>query len=367
MRVALIGASGFIGMRTAEVFHLGGVAEVRPVVRSTASLAVLARMRLDWRVCDLMNAEALTGALRDCTVCVHAAIGDSSQIVRMAVAAYESCVRARVPRLVWLSSASVHGQNPPPGTDETSPLNDRQPFDYNNAKVRAEWALDRLGRDGRVEVVKLRPSIVYGPRSRWVADVAVALLNRHAAWIDAGEGICNLTYVDNLVEAIRLAAVTRAAAGGSFLVGDTETVRWRQFMLPIAECLGLSEADFKGCHAGDIANENNSRLVLTNIFSINDRIGALIPKRAKRILKALGGAWREKPPASNPWALDVIDPTHITPEMSQLQQQCKWKLPNAQAERILKYNPHVLFSEGMSHSLAWLDFAGFPVKASNAT
>ena len=36
-------------------------------------------------------------------------------------------------------------------------------------------ALERLGRDGRVEVVRLRPGVVFGPRSRWIADPAAEL------------------------------------------------------------------------------------------------------------------------------------------------------------------------------------------------
>ena len=88
MRIAVIGASGFIGLRAIEIFHLGNIADVRPVVRSAASLGVLARMQLDWRICDLLDKEALAGSLRGCDVCVQAAIGDPSQIVRMASAAY---------------------------------------------------------------------------------------------------------------------------------------------------------------------------------------------------------------------------------------------------------------------------------------
>ena len=47
---------------------------------------------------------------------------------------------AGVRRLVYLSSASVHGQAPAPGTDEESLFETRQPIAYNMAKAWAERA-----------------------------------------------------------------------------------------------------------------------------------------------------------------------------------------------------------------------------------
>ncbi len=43
MKIAIVGASGFIGMRLLERLVLGREAEVVPVVRAFSSLAVLAR------------------------------------------------------------------------------------------------------------------------------------------------------------------------------------------------------------------------------------------------------------------------------------------------------------------------------------
>ena len=47
MKVAVIGAGGFIGSHTAEVLHTDGLAEVRPVVRRAESMPRLERLDLD--------------------------------------------------------------------------------------------------------------------------------------------------------------------------------------------------------------------------------------------------------------------------------------------------------------------------------
>ena len=63
-RVAVLGAGGFIGSRIVEMFHLGGLADVRPVTRSTGALARLSRFDLDWRIADARDQEGCAWRLR---------------------------------------------------------------------------------------------------------------------------------------------------------------------------------------------------------------------------------------------------------------------------------------------------------------
>lgn len=354
--IAVVGASGFVGLRTVELLSAEPGAAVRPVVRAPSSLAVLARQRLDWRVANPLDEAALAEALRGCAVCVQAAMGDAGQIVRMAETAYRACARAGVRRLVWLSSASVHGQNPAVGADETERLHDGHALVYNSAKVRAERVLERLARDGVVEVVRLRPGVVFGPRSRWIADAARELAAGRGAWIEGGRGVCNSIYIDNLVAAIRLAAVHPAAAGEAFLVGDAETVTWREFLGPIAAHLGLPETAWAEVEAGAVARERESRWAALTLHPAYARLSGLVPERAKRLAKAAAGAWPAPPRGPGAWrAAGVAEAPMLSAEMTLLQ-QCGWKLPHAKAATRLGYAPPVPFAEGLRRSLVWLDF-----------
>jgi nucleoside-diphosphate-sugar epimerase len=128
MRVAILGASGFIGSRTVEKFHLGGRFEGRAIVRSTARLAGTARFGIEGRVADAFDRAAVAAALAGCDVVIHAIAGDHRTIVETAEVTYRAAAEAGVKRMIYLSSASVHGQSPVPGTDETSPLQSRQPI-----------------------------------------------------------------------------------------------------------------------------------------------------------------------------------------------------------------------------------------------
>ena len=151
---------------------------------------------------------------------------------------YAAAQAVGVRRLVYISSGSVHGQSPAPGTDETSPLHVRHAFAYNTAKVRAERTLRQLRRRGTVELVILRPTIVFGPGSRWVFDFADALRAGTACLVDGARGVCNSIYVDNLGYAVLLALKTPGIDGEVFLINDREAVSWRDLFQPIADGLG---------------------------------------------------------------------------------------------------------------------------------
>jgi 2-alkyl-3-oxoalkanoate reductase len=356
-KIALIGANGFIGLRTTELLTARPDLTLIPLVRSPASLAVLARQPLDWRITSFVDEVALAGALKGCDICVHAAIGDAAQIVRMAEVTYRACAAAGVRRLVWLSSASVHGQNCPPGTDETTPLRDDLPLVYNNAKVRAEWALEKLAADKKVEVVRLRPGVVFGPRSRWITDPAADLRAGRACWIEKGHGVCNSIYVDNLVEAIRLAAITPGIAGEAFLVGDAEAVTWREFLLPIAQHLGFTETAFAALPMPIFQPEKESRVAAFTLTPAYGKVTGLMSDRVKRLAKGIGRAWPEPPPPPSVWRVRPgVPPPALTQELALLQ-ECLWRLPHAKAVERLGYKPPVAFSVGLKRSLAWLDFA----------
>jgi 2-alkyl-3-oxoalkanoate reductase len=359
-KIAIIGASGFVGTRMVERWVLGEKFEVVPVVRSPASLAVLARFELPWQICDIFNPDALAKSLAGCAAVVHSAIGDSRQIPLMAEAIYRGTEKAGIRRLVVLSSASVHGQAPLTGTNEDSPLHEKHAMAYNNAKVRAEKVMNRLRVNGAVEVVQLRPSVVYGPRSRWIADTAKQLLNRTAGLVNDGDAICNGIYVDNLIQAIELALEVPTAAGETFLVGDAETVTWRKFYQRMADGIGVSMDTVRSIAPPGFPRSFKSRVADWVAVPALQKVMPLVPRRAKRLTKLMLTNWHE-PASGNAWQLPGHPPVVMTEEMALLQ-QCRWTLSSQKAKTLLGYQPEVTFDAAMQRSLAWLRFTGLPIQ-----
>src|SRR5258705_12179140 len=165
MKIAVIGASGFVGSHTLGYLRTAGDA-ARAVVRNPH----YAPRDPDRRLADVCDVYALRDALAGCEYVVHAALGEPNVILGSLAPVYAAAEAVGARRLVYISTGSVHGQSPAVGTDERTPLSIRQPFAYNTAKVRAERKLRSLRTRGSVELVLLRPTIVFGPGSRWVYD-----------------------------------------------------------------------------------------------------------------------------------------------------------------------------------------------------
>lgn len=359
MRVAITGASGFIGNRIVEKFHLGKLHNVLPLVRSNPSLSVPSRFKLPWAICDCRSIDSLSLAIGGCEAVVHAAFG-SPQVSR---AIYLAAEKVGVRRLIVLSSASVYNQNPLIGTTEESPLPYKSNTPYNISKIASDKVFRRLRVRGKTEIVFLMPSVVYGPRSRWISNLADQIVNHNAYLINHGQGICNSVYVDNLVEAIRLALEAPKADGESFFISDFETITWEDFYRPVLCALGknlehviytepqvfttsIKEVFLSKVHA--MAETSTAQLV-------KPRVPPAAMAMYKQVLH-----WLKSAPHANSenWLLDCKAMPEVALDMNFLQ-QCTYKLPNAKAERILGYRPLFSFQEGMKRSVDWLRFAGY--------
>lgn len=182
------------------VYHLAGRAGVRP------SFALESRYRYD----------NVTSTARLVEACAHS-----------------SSVR----RLVYASSSSVYGDAPLPFREDgpTAPVSP-----YGLSKLEAERiCLTASGDD--LETVALRYFTVYGPGQR--PDMGLRIF-AEAAWADRaisvfGDGTQSrdFTYVDDIVEATRLAA-TAPVSGLAVNIGGGERVSLLQVFDYLAEIVG---------------------------------------------------------------------------------------------------------------------------------
>ena len=348
---AVVGAGGFIGSRIVEILHLDRRIEVRPIARRASALVSAARFGIRGYVADALDERALAAALDGCEVVVHAIAGDPRTIEQSVAPVYHAAEAARCRRVVYLSSAMVHGQAPPAGVDEKSALSERQEVAYNNAKVRAEATLFRLRESGRTEAVALRPGIVYGPRSRWIGDFADAVLTAKAFLVGGGGGLCNAVYVDNVVHAIELAATVTAADGEAFLIGEEEALSWRDFYAPIATALGHSMSE-----VASVSFEHK-------VASFKERIDDLrMSETVQGVLEALPHALRHRLGAL--WKASGALPESRAPAPTlelALLHQSRYAPAWTTAARVLGYAPVVSRAEAFRRTVGWLAFAGYPV------
>ena len=364
MTIAVLGANGFVAGRLLEVFHLSGQ-PVRAVVRRFSAMAQPARFSMDMRVADARDVQTLKKAFEGCEAVIHTVTGNEKIIVETIDPVYQAAEECGVKRIVYLSTASVHGQTPKEGTDESTPLSTKQAWSYNNAKVKAERQFQRCRKNGKVELVMLRPGIVFGPRSRWISSLADDLLAERACFIGQREGICNSIYVDNLIHAITLALKAPAAAvdGEVFIVGDAETVTWGELYAGIANALGVDAGKIPVLQTPHYKKSWKERVGWLKSTRSVQAVLPMISPRAKRAAKAALAAWHE------PVASHLNGAATAVPNLSQeiaMLHACSWHFTGQKAANKLNYRPVVAFSEGIRRSVGWLKFVGYPVVTSDA-
>lgn len=146
-------------------------------------------------------------------------------------------VQAGIKRLVFMSSIKVNGEattdKPFAETDLPHPCDP-----YGISKWEAEQALARVAAHTGLEVVILRPPLIYGPE---VKGNFLSLLRAVAHGVPLPlAGINNqrsLLYVGNAVDALVLAATHPSAAGKTFLLSDGQDVATPDLIQRLAKLL----------------------------------------------------------------------------------------------------------------------------------
>ena len=119
--------------------------------------------------------------------------------------------------------------------DETFPYS---PYggEYGQSKAAMErWCLKRAETSGSTRIVVLNPTSVFGPGGGAFTTLPVRLAQGgQFCWIEGGRGVCNYTYVANVVDAILAAASVRAAHGRRFIINDGH-MSWKAFLSPLVE------------------------------------------------------------------------------------------------------------------------------------
>lgn len=250
MHIVVTGATGFIGRRLLPALTDAGHT-VTAVARSVP--AQRGHDRIHWRaIAALESSVDWTPVLAGTDAVVHLAgvahIVDGSDRVLAAryhavncqatLALARAAAQAKVRRFVFMSSIRVHG-NAQPGTvfreSDTCVPSD----EYGRSKLAAEQGLLEIARTTPLEVVNLRPPLVYGP------EVGANFL-RLLRWVDRGVPLPlasirnrrSLIYIDNLIAAIALSLAHPGAVGQSFLIRDGEDLSTPQMLQRMAAAMG---------------------------------------------------------------------------------------------------------------------------------
>lgn len=246
--ILVTGAGGFLGR-----------ALVLRLVDSGKPIRILVRRRPHW-LGECANVHAVVGDLGDPELVRHAVRG--TRVVYHLGAAMkggqrefeagtvwgtrnviDACLEAKVERLVYVSSMSVLDHA---GRDARVPVTEQSAYEplpaarglYTQTKLLAEQLVLAAMREQSLPAVVLRPGQIFGPGAQATTpNAVVALAGR---WIVVGldDPALPLVYVDDVVDALLLAASRPAAAGQLFHVVDPTSITRSQYLQAARAALG---------------------------------------------------------------------------------------------------------------------------------
>jgi nucleoside-diphosphate-sugar epimerase len=147
--------------------------------------------------------------------------------------------QAGVKRFIFISSIKVNGEQTPlgkPFTPEDTPA----PEDpYGISKYEAEQGLQQLAQETGMEVVIIRPPLVYGPGVKGNFASMVRLVEKGIPLpLGAIHNKRSLVALDNLVDLIITCIDHPAAANQVFLAGDGEDLSTTELLRGVANAMG---------------------------------------------------------------------------------------------------------------------------------
>lgn len=248
-KVMLTGASGFVGRSLLERLHQEGYGLVAPSRSPLAGAPV--------GVCNPLVGELAAdvdwrGSLDCVSVVIHSAarvhvMNDTAEdpLVEFRKANVDGTVSlarqaaaAGVQRFVFISSIKVNGESTELGkpyrADDTPAPQDP----YGVSKMEAEQALRVVASETGMEVVIIRPVLVYGPSVK-------ANFRSMMSWLSKGVPLPlgatgnkrSLVALDNLVDLIATCIEHPAAANQTFLVSDDEDLSTTQLLQRMGNAL----------------------------------------------------------------------------------------------------------------------------------
>ena len=249
MNILVTGSTGFVGSRVVESARERNwevISVVRKQIKPLTNRFVVSSIdsSTDW-------SRAFDGV--DCIVHCAARVHQMNESEQDALAAYretnmfgtlnlaKQAADAGVKRFVFVSSIKVNGEFNDPNLPFEPNLNNTPQDPYGLSKYEAEVELAKLSKETGLEVVIIRPPLVYGPGVKANFLSMMRLIDKGIPLpFGAIKNQRSFVYLDNLSDLILVCCGHPSAPGHTFLVSDDHDVSTTQLMQTIAQAMGKS-------------------------------------------------------------------------------------------------------------------------------
>lgn len=381
-RFFVTGGTGFIGRRLVDVLRRELDADVTVLAHRTSPGALaLSASGATFNFTPITDADGLAGAMRGHDAVFHLAYGRygsaadmRSTTVNGTQALVDAALSSNVKRFINVSTAAVYFGAPDGLVDESAPRR-RWGWGYSDEKLAAENVVRKATAARGLGGSVFQVAGVYGPGAETFITNPLRNMRRGIVVLpNYGDGIANMTYVDDVVQALIL-GLKDEAIGETFLIKGPGTVTRMEFhrrleaMLGYDAVEGISTADVKAAIKSSGTWRATARVIPAALqalrssepFKSTVRQTPLMPiaRAAKAHLLKEGNRNSRDPigQVSLERSIELVPPRILPPEIIVDYLASRLEFSSAKAERVLGYAPSVNLDEGMIRTAEWIKWA----------
>jgi len=326
MKTLVTGASGFIGSHLVDQLIDDGH-EVTGLIRETSSRRWLENKPVRLVTGDIRNADSLTDAVKEQEVIFHVA----GSIIARNYKKFEETNHTgtenlmkkilahnpNVKKVIYVSSIAAAGPTTPDHLlteeDPSYPINA-----YGKSKYAGEQTV--LSYSDKINVLIIRPPVVYGPRDKGVLKFFQLVAKHIKIKLGYRDRYVTVIHVSDLVDAMLLTLQKETETGELYYVDDgTPKRKWLEIQNKIARIMGKRTV--------------NIRIPLTFLFLVSATMDGIQRMSRKK----------------NWISLD---------KYKELSQQA-WLCDGTKIEKTVGYSPKITLEKGLQQTIAWYQEKGW--------
>ncbi|MBU2103118.1 MAG: NAD(P)-dependent oxidoreductase [Candidatus Omnitrophota bacterium] len=319
MKILVTGAPGWLGTRLVEILREKNE-DVRCIVLPESDDSIITSLGAQSHRGNIVDARSLVGSCDGIDIVFHCAgiihpscVKELHQInVDGTKNILEEAIKARVKKIIYVSSNSVGGVNISRDTLMTE-LDQPRPYKhYGISKYKAEELVNRASSEGKIKTTIIRPCWFYGIRQPERQTTFFRMIKKGNPLVFGdGKNLRSMSYIDNIIDALCLIKDNALSDGKTYWIADRKAYPTIEIYETIAKLLEVK--NFKPIYVPGFSS---------SVFELADTL-----------LQGFGLYQKE---------------IHVAGEMNK---DIACSIEKAQRE--LGYNPNVDLTEGMRRSIEW--------------